>query len=227
MRNRWGVAAKRCATAVLVAGLGLPGSASAMLISRGADLVYDDVLDITWTRNASLPGSSGLSWTQANAWAADLVYAGYDDWRLPFANVSAGAGPTTTAVDCARATELACRDNEMGYMYYQNLPGLLGDFDKTGTRTAVGGEELTGIQPVYWSGTEFALGIRAWDFNFHFGVQNDFREDNQMSAWAVRSGDVRAAVPEPQTYALLLAGLGLLGWWRTKKPKKPGTDHVF
>ncbi|MBA3033572.1 MAG: PEP-CTERM sorting domain-containing protein [Gammaproteobacteria bacterium] len=32
----------------------------------------------------------------------------------------------------------------------------------------------------------------------------------KYSAWAVRPGDV-AAVSEPETYALMLAGLGLLG----------------
>ena len=79
MRNRWAIATKWGATALLVAGLGLAGSASAMLVSRGADLVYDDVLDITWTRNASLPGSSLLTWAAANAWAANLSFAGYDD----------------------------------------------------------------------------------------------------------------------------------------------------
>jgi hypothetical protein len=61
MRNRCGVAVKRWATALLVAGMGLAGSASALLIDRGPDLVYDDVLNITWTRNANLNGSSRLS----------------------------------------------------------------------------------------------------------------------------------------------------------------------
>jgi hypothetical protein len=34
---------------------------------------------------------------------------------------------------------------------------------------------------------------------------------NYMYAWAVRPGDV-AAVPEPETYSMLLAGLGMMGW---------------
>ena len=211
MRNRWGVVAKRWATAVLVGGLGLAGSASAMLISRGTDLVYDDALNITWTRNANLPGSRALEWADANAWAANLVFAGFDDWRLPTINLTT---PTTTWTDCGSLSAAACAasGNELGYMFYQNLAGLFGD-NKTGNQTAVGGEVLTGIQTDYWSGTEFEPPNFALYFRFDSGNQVIASVVlNQLSAWAVRSGDVSAAVPEPQTYALLLAGLGAVGW---------------
>ena len=223
MRNRWGVAVKRWSTGLLVAGLGLAGSASATLISRGADLVYDDALNITWTRNANLPGSRLLVWADANAWAANLVFAGFDDWRLPTINLTT---PTTTWTECGSVSAAACAasGNELGYMFYQNLAGLLGD-NKTGNQTAVGGEVLTGIQTDYWSGTEYEPPNFALYFlfdNSHSELFDSGREviatvaNNPMSAWAVRSGDVSAAVPEPQTYALLLAGLGLLGW-RTRQ----------
>jgi hypothetical protein len=215
MRNRWAVAAKHLATAVLVAWTGFAGNASATLISRGPDLVYDDVLNITWTRNANLPGSSGLGWAGANAWAANLEFAGFDDWRLPTINLTT---PTTTTTDCrlVSAADCATNGNELGYMFYQNLAGLAGNTE-TGTQTAVGGELLTGIQPFYWSSTEFAPGIPlAWVFDFGLGFSGLGSLDSQfLAVWVVRSGDVTAAVPEPQTVALLLAGLGLLGW-RTK-----------
>ena len=74
--------------------------------------------------------------------------------------------------------------------------------------TAVGGEVLTGIQPFYWSGTGFDSNF-AWDFNFVGGQNDDFKLF-QLSAWAVRPGDVAAAIPEPSS--LLLFGLGALGW---------------
>ena len=214
MRNRWGLTAKRWATAVLVAGLSLAGSASATLIDRGLDLVYDDVLNITWTRNANLPGSQLLNWAQANTWAADLNFAGFTDWRLPTINTTT---PTTTVTDCGAVSAAACAAsrNELGYMFYHNLAGVFG-ISETGNQTAVGGQQLTGIQSDYWSGTEFAPGRDAWDFYFDVGFQFVDFEGFPLWAWAVRSGDVRAAVPEPQTYALLLAGLGLLGW-RTKR----------
>lgn len=83
MSNRSSKTVRRLATAaVLLAALALPRNASATLISLGADLVYDNVLNITWTRNASLPGSTGLSnWQEGKDWADNLVYGGFDDWR--------------------------------------------------------------------------------------------------------------------------------------------------
>ena len=147
MANQWRSAATRWALAVALAGFG--GNASAILLDRGPDMVYDDVLDITWTRQAGDGVSRGVG--DAEVWAFGLALGGFDDWRLPFASVAAGFGPTgntlTNGFPCSGAggaDEVACRDNEMAYMFYYNLDGNQNQ-NKTGTQTAVGGEELTGI----------------------------------------------------------------------------------
>ena len=218
MRIRWGILAKSWATAVLMTGLGLASSASASLISRGPDLVYDNVLNITWTRNASLPGSSVLTWAQANAWAANLVFAGFDDWRLATVNATSPLTSFAAVTDCGLVSAAVCAasGNELGYMYYQDLAGQQGN-NMSGTQTAVGGEVLTGIPSFPWSGTDFG-GDFHWGFNFKTGLDFAFTDSGRLSAWAVRSGDVTTTVPVPlpPTFVLVLAGLGLLGW-RTKR----------
>ena len=182
MRNRWGVAAKRWATAVLVAGLGLAGSASATFISLGNGTIRDTTTNLVWEQNTN---HGPFNWAGAVNYANTLPLAG-GGWHLALIG---------------------------------ELQGLYNDLSAAGVCTglnctgSIGG--FTGIQPVYWSGTEVIPGLNARLFLFASGVQLGLSENLQLSAWAVRSGNV-AAVPEPQTVALLLFGLGLLGW-RTKR----------
>ena len=69
METRFGKLARRWATAFAVVLSGFGGNASAILLDRGPDMVYDTVLDITWTRQAG--DGVARNWADANARAAD------------------------------------------------------------------------------------------------------------------------------------------------------------
>jgi hypothetical protein len=188
----------------------LSTATSAALVDNGGGLIYDTVLDITWAQP-----DARRSWDDANNWASGLTLGGVSGWRLPYISVEAGAGPLTTfPVKCADVTELACRDNELGYMFYHNLSGTFSrailfsdDPDLALFPTLQNG--------FYWSGTEFDSG-QAWDFDFSFGIQ--FHEGKEFDApysWAVHAGNV---IPVPAAVWLFASGLmGLLGIARRKR----------
>ncbi len=172
-------------------------------------MVYDDVLNITWLADANYAKTSGydsdglMNFSAANTWAADLSYSGYSDWRLPTALNQNGSGP------CGGYN---CTNSEMGHMFYNNMLAIAGGSILSGSNTA-NLALFTNLQSfVYWSGTTYAPspGDLAWLFNSAVGYQSRNLQRNEMYAWAVRPGDV-AAIPEPETYAMLLAGLGLVG----------------
>ncbi len=133
--------------AAILAGIGLltSGAAQATLYDRGGGLIYDDVLKITWLKDANYAatqyvatgGAQGdadgaMNWTTAIAWADGLVYhdsvrnVDYSDWRLPTvgpvgASFSYGfSNNGTTDVGYGNTSQ----NSEMAYMYYVNLGNL-------------------------------------------------------------------------------------------------------
>jgi hypothetical protein len=88
---------KKCFNALLsatVASIILILPTQAALLSRDltgdgvTDAFYDTVQDITWLRDGNYAKTSGfdasglMSWTEANNWAAGLVFGGYADQPL-------------------------------------------------------------------------------------------------------------------------------------------------
>lgn len=207
------------AAALLASGIG--SSAHAALEGRDLDgnlatveAYYDTDIDITWLADANYVQTSGydadglLNWVEATTWAADLNFTDgvnvYANWRLPVINDSSCSG-------------FNCTGSEMGHLYYIELGGMAGISILTSADPDLA--KFTNIQLYrYWSATEFSPGSSiALIFNMgeQFGEGyrgSDFKTSNNY-AWAVSSGDVGiAAVPEPETWTLLLAGLGLVGF---------------
>jgi MYXO-CTERM domain-containing protein len=185
---------------------------------------YDTALNITWLADADHAQTSGydgdgnMSWDAAQAWVAQLDIHGTTGWRLPTmvdvgndgCTVSSQAGGANT--DCGYNIDTSL--SEMAHMYYVTLgnkgyfaPGT-GDPDQPGWGLNNTGP-FSNVQPDwYWLGVQSATNSdSAWLYYPYNGYQAGFLKYFEASAWAVHSGDVSAPVPEPQTYALALAGL--------------------
>ena len=199
-------------------------SANAALYDRGNKLIYDDVLNITWLQDSNYAGGA-ITWDQAQTWVDNLSYGGYDDWRLPSANLINGASPCIdNSGSCDSGYNI--KRSELGHMFHTNLANL-GMFDVNGvyqpghgvtnSSFADGGNgsnvSILNLENwVYWFDEQYAPDTgRAWSFFTAMGWQvNNAKTDTSIS-WAVRDGDV-TFVPVPAAMWLLsTALLGLAG----------------
>jgi hypothetical protein len=196
--------------AAVVALASVVGNAQAELFDRGGGLIYDNDLNITWLQNWRL-GGLPQDWSAAMAWADNLTYydsvrdVTYTDWRLPKGNIY-----------CAGYSSY-CAYTELVNLLYTELGGPINNWVVTGGPNA---NSLLLNQPsgYFWTDTKLA-GYPAYYIDFYSGIA---WTNSNAYAWAVRDGDVAsvaAPVPEPETYAMMLAGLGLLGLARRRKQK--------
>lgn len=195
--------------------------------NQGAGSGYDD---------GASSSDGRMTWANAVAWAANLSFTDgvniYDNWRLPgtkpvngigfnftyATNGSTDVGYNISAPGTAYAGSTA---SELAYMFYVNL-------GNPGFYTPAGGVSGCYVSPadtcldnvgsfsnlqafLYWSDDAEGYVSDAWNFGMNDGGQGVDPKYNQFHVWAVSPGDV-GAVPEARTYALMLAGLGLVGW---------------
>ena len=196
--------------------------------------------DANYAKTRGYDADGLMNWADANTWAANLVYhdsvrgVDWSDWRL--ARNSPVGSDWNHDLSFDGSTDLGYNitspNSELAYMYYVNL-GLKGylsptgvyqpDFGVFGNGTYNGvdwstlGQNDVGLVKnlqsyAYWSGSAYAPypASIAWGFGTYVGFQDVYSQYGPLYAWAVRPGDV-APVPEPETYALFLTGLGLMG----------------
>lgn len=191
-----------CAVVSLLFSLQAP----AALMVRDGGLIYDSDTDLTWTTNAHVSGS-GKNWSEAMSWADGLIYAGFDDWRLPSAvGINSGALCRSVYVD----DPVAPCVSEMGSLFLQ-----LGGF-RGATLVDLGlddGDPIHNVGVQYWL-QDAHDADEAYMFWFQTGgggdsgLQGFIHKGQHHYAWAVREGDVAAtAVHSSPAWSLLLLGM--------------------
>jgi hypothetical protein len=179
---------------LLAAGLACTPIAHASLTaSEDGKFVYDSDQNITWLADANYSQTSGfhssgnMNWDDAaNNWTADL------DAHLPLGNNSNWRLPTVNEMqelrhDLGGTTGSLASNHNANYNLFSNLPY---EFSSNAT---------------FWTSTiDPSDTAKATAYNLNSGASSLVPVDTGLRAMAVTS------VPEPETYAMLLAGLGLV-----------------
>ena len=181
------------------------GSPSATCTVSGANKCtsfFNPTLGITILNNWSIgfgswSATAGAGSAQALVASAGFAASGLTGWVLPTGNGFEAAGAQNQYLSIW---------NQVG----SSFAGISGQF--AGVQSA----------DTYWSSTEYApLPSNAWGFSPALGLQNATSKGSLLDTVAVRPGDVAAAVPEPQTYAMLLAGLTALAMVTRRRSAAP------
>jgi len=201
---------------VIIFGLTVTGRAD--LIDMKDGTVYDTDTQLTWLKDANYAETSGYNingltpWNEAKALVDSLVFAGFDNWRLPKSVPNPPEGPIWT-------TYYNMTGSEMGHLYYIELDN----------EAAMGGPAsqlkpgpfINVIQSGYWSETPVAgYADRFWVFNFSGGGQGGQGAfiEQPLYVWPVREGERSIPTPEPSLMVLLgisMASIaGLKRWWK-------------
>ena len=149
--------------ATAAAMVALSGAAHAALVNRGGGMIYDTTRNITWLADMNYARTSGhdadgyMSWARATAWANNLVYGGFSDWRLPTMNLAdasctgglgVGIGYNCTGSELSGlfVTDLGYNTGGFGVIWSDNTPEQIANLALFSNVRSTG----------YWSPLEYA-----------------------------------------------------------------------
>lgn len=191
------------------------GSANATLFARDLDSamagyegIYDDVRNITWLADATAGGN--LNYYDAQSWAAGLVVGASHGWRI------ATEGELLSSYD---EWQTATRKQ---YGFFYSVHPDFANADGYGANAGFGSRLFKNAWlPGHYLGDVFAPGMMDVPYFSPYGYDGGGASPSfAAAAWAVHAGDLAAAVPEPETYALLLAGL-LMVYVARRRARQP------
>ena len=196
-------------------------TANAQLYDRGNGMIYDSDQDITWLQDASYAKTSGydddglMSNGEATRWAENLVYGGYDDWRLPNGlTTNCGFSVYFPTPECGYSPDTST--SELAYMWYDILGNKAlcdnsNNCDQPGgglTSTSADGISFTNIQPTrYWM-QNVNYSLWSWFVGMDSGQHSYNSNYFPYGAWAVRDGDVTPSTPVPSDNVAPTANAG-------------------
>jgi len=193
----------------LVAGILLisvsTASNAALLLRMNGEMIYDDVLNITWLANANLANSNTFGITGIDSNGAIDTGAPGCDW-------------SRDGTDCGFSSDTST--SEAANLYYDTFelaPARDIDGNLQTDNVGVTAENTLPFYNFrrfdYWLGLDYAIigsdgGDHAWHIDMHSGRQLSDNKLDYKNVLAVIEGDI-SAVPVPA--AVWLFGSGLLG----------------
>lgn len=203
-------------------------------LSNGYEAFYDVTLNLTWLADANLAAGGDttrtagfLTFADALTWTSGLVVHGVSGWRLPQMVDIGGDGCNwgDAGTDCGFNVDTS--KSELAHLYYVTL-GNIGNFNTSGFFQEGGGmvantgpfKNVQSFDPYWLQNPVAGQPEPAWVFANEEGSQYPVSITSAANAWAVRSGDIATAVPEPSTYLLMLAGLAAIGFASKRRQAK-------
>jgi hypothetical protein len=126
-------------------------------------MVYDTTLDITWLADWNYAKTSGddadglMNWGAAKAWADNLAFGGYDDWRLPTIGQPDTSCSFNYTVDGVTAyVGTGCTARKFAHLFHYDLGPTPGTNTLSATTIANRALLSNFKSSDYWSQSEFA-----------------------------------------------------------------------